>query len=70
MANITGIVQQLREQRDRIDAAIAALSGNGQKVRAAGTRNRRHMSPSARARISAAQKARWAKQKAGKKSAA
>ena len=32
-----------------------------------GKRRRRKMSPAARAKISAAQKARWAKQKAGKK---
>jgi len=35
--------------------------------RLAGTRKRRKMSAEARARISAAQKARWAKQKAGEK---
>ena len=63
MANLAGVVQQLRKERDRavrtverFDAALAALDGVG---RAAGSR--RHLSAAARARIAAAQRARWAK---------
>jgi hypothetical protein len=63
MANLAGVVQQLQKERDqaaktveRLDAALAALDGVG---RAAG--NRRHLSVAARARIAAAQRARWAK---------
>jgi hypothetical protein len=65
MANLAGIVQQLREERDRaasfverLDAALAALNG-GSFGKRKGTRSR--LSAAARARIAAAQRARWAK---------
>jgi hypothetical protein len=65
MANLAGVVQQLRKERDqtartaeRLDAALAALNG-GSYRRRTGTRSR--MSKAARARIAAAQRARWAK---------
>jgi hypothetical protein len=55
------IIVQLKIERDRVaqqvsalDAAIRALSGNT-------THTVRRMSAAARARISAAQKARWAR---------
>jgi hypothetical protein len=73
MDNFVGIVRELRKERDqaqntieRIDAALAALS-NGSYAHAAGTRNR--LSAPARARIAAAQRARWARLRAngGKK---
>ena len=63
MGNLSGVVQQLRKERERaqnevqrIDAALSALgsvSSNG---------SRHTMSASARRKISLAQKARWAKQ--------
>jgi hypothetical protein len=56
--DLTNIVATLKEQRTRIDQAIAALEGVG----AAG-RPRPHMSISARKRISEAMKQRWAKRK-------
>ena len=63
MANLPGVVQQLRKERDhaartveRLDAALAALDGVGRKAG-----SRRHLSAAARARIAAAQRARWAK---------
>jgi hypothetical protein len=70
MGNLAVVVQQLRRERERaqkevqrIDAALAALgslSSNGS--------SRQHtMSAAARRRISLAQKARWAKQKASPK---
>ncbi len=70
MGNLSGVVQQLRRERERaqkevqrIDAALTALgslSSNGS--------SRQHaMSAAARKRISLAQKARWAKQKAAPK---
>jgi hypothetical protein len=85
--DIQGIVAQLRDEASRIENAIAALLGLGSQSarrgpgRPAGSKNaaavskpkRRTMSVSARAKISAAQKARWAKQKgkpAPKKAAA
>jgi hypothetical protein len=63
MANMSGVVRQLRKERDRahkevqrIDAALAALgsvSSNGAS----------RMSAAGRRRISLAQKARWAKRR-------
>ena len=68
--NLAGVVQQLRKERDRatrtveqLDAALAALTGLSGK----GTGTRRHLSAAARARIAAAQRARWAKVKAAQK---
>jgi hypothetical protein len=64
MANLAGVVQQLRRERDQaartvqqLDAALAALTG----VSGKGTGTRRRLSAAARARIAAAQRARWAK---------
>jgi hypothetical protein len=71
----TNIVAQLRQELNRIDQAIAALEGLGQtaprrgrppKSASAPQANRRgprKMSAAARAKIAAAQRARWAKQK-------
>ena len=65
MANLAGVVHQLRKELDRaartvqqLDAALAALSGvsSGKKT---GTRSR--LSLAARGRIAEAQRARWAK---------
>ena len=59
------IIAQLRIERDKaaqqvnaLDMAIAALSGT---TTSQGSRGPRKMSAAARARISAAQKARWAR---------
>jgi hypothetical protein len=69
------IVAQLRQELARIDQAISALEGLGQtalrrgrppKATAASQETRRgprRMSATARAKIAAAQRARWAKQK-------
>jgi len=61
MKNLSGVVQQLKEEREglqkqvqRIDSAIAALMG-------ANSNGTRTMSAEARRRISLAQKARWSK---------
>ena len=61
MTNMAGVVQQLQKERDQaarvvecIDVALAAL--NGGKMG-----NGRHLSAAGRARIVAAQRARWAK---------
>jgi hypothetical protein len=56
--DLTDVVEALKEQRTRIDRAIAALEGAG----AAG-RTRPHMSTAARKRLSEAMKERWAKRK-------
>lgn len=66
------IVGQLRQQRNQLDAAISALEGDPTAPRrgrppkgapALQAGRRRTMSAVARAKISAAQKTRWAKQK-------
>ena len=68
MTDLAGVVQQLRKERDqaaktveRLDAALTALnSGSRGKI----TATRSPLSPAARARIAAAQRARWAKSRA------
>jgi hypothetical protein len=74
MADISSIVAELKQERDRINAAITALEGdhgpgnsrkpgpNGRKVRKA-RRGRRKLSAAAKRRLSEAAKARWAKAK-------
>ena len=75
--DISQILAELIAERDKLSVAIEALGGAGQNVvrrgpgrppksqqpRASAGGNRRTMSASARNRISAAQKARWASQK-------
>ena len=65
MANLAGVVQQLRKERDQaartveqLDAALAALGGSSYRMT---TGRRRKISAAGRARIAAAQRARWAK---------
>ena len=70
MANLEAIVQQLKQQRDRLDAAIRALTsldGAAGKSRQSGSPKRRTLSAAARRKIAAAQRARWAKIKAKQK---
>jgi hypothetical protein len=67
MGNLSGVVQQLKKERDRVErqlsglnAAISAFVGvYGGKAKP----TRRSLSAAARRKISLAQKARWAKQK-------
>jgi hypothetical protein len=68
MANLAGVVQQLRKERDqaartveRLDAALSALNG-GSYGKKSVTKNK--ISAVGRARIAAAQRARWAKVRA------
>jgi hypothetical protein len=65
MKNLSGIVSQLRKERDRVqqqltglNAALAAFAG---VYAGDGPRLRRTISAKGRARIAAAQRARWAK---------
>ena len=77
LAGLRRAEQQMETQLGSIRGAITALEGSaapGLKrgtpaagVSSAPVRKRRKMSARARAAISAAQKARWAKQKAAKK---
>jgi hypothetical protein len=64
MANLAGVVQQLKKEREQVaqvlaglDAAITALNGGSYSR----TATRRTISAAGRARIAAAQRARWAK---------
>jgi hypothetical protein len=77
MPNLDGIVRELKTQRDRaqreveqLNAALTALgnlgSGNGRSKRVL-VGIRKTMSAAARRKIAAAQRARWAKWKAGHK---
>lgn len=67
MVNMHGIVKQLKKERDRVErqlsglnAALSAFVGVYGGAKPKGT-----MSVSTRKRIAEAQRARWAKQKAG-----
>jgi len=66
--DIIEIINRLRDERARIDAAITALEGasirRGRKTAMNGkSRGGRRMGAAARRKISLAQKRRWAKQK-------
>jgi hypothetical protein len=79
MSGLSDVVKLLHKQREqtqkelsRLDAAINALKGVGAKVGATRSRSqrpRRAMSASARKKIAAAQRARWAAWKAKQKKA-
>lgn len=64
MADLSSIVKQLIAERDRLNAAIAALEGVGNRTSRKSAK--RTLSAAARARIAAAQKRRWAKVRAKK----
>jgi hypothetical protein len=66
MGNVEAALQQLVDQRDRLNRAIEALGGiasgsSGRKGK------KRILSAAARQKIAAAQRARWAKYRAAKK---
>lgn len=70
--DLTQILEQLRRQRNQLDSAISALEGGQtgarrgrppKSVQTGPAPKKRHMSVAARAKIAAAQRARWAKQK-------
>jgi hypothetical protein len=67
MANLTSVLNQLEQERiqlvsqlERLNSALIALNGTGN------TRTGRTISAAGRARIAAAQRARWAKVKGRK----
>jgi hypothetical protein len=68
---LSGLIKELRREKDQlqrhlagIDAALTAFAGAYTKP----TRKRRKMSVAARKKIAAAQRARWAKFRAKRKS--
>src|SRR5215470_19178018 len=71
MANIGEIVQELQQERDRLNQAIAALASlvgaNTNRLSSAtATAPHRTLSAAARRKVSLAQKARWARLRAAK----
>ena len=77
MANLSGTLAQLREQRrkaqhqlEKLDEAIAAIEGLVGKGSNSGAPRKRVLSAAGRRRIALAQKARWAKFKAQQRKAA
>ena len=68
MADLSAVLAQLKKERDRLDRAIAALSGVGTRAHSGRTGVRR-LSAAARKRIADAQRARWAKFRKTKKAA-
>jgi hypothetical protein len=72
LTNLSGIVKQLKKERDRVQHQLsglnAALEAFARAYRGgAGTKPRRKISATGRARIAAAQRARWAKVKGQQK---
>jgi hypothetical protein len=57
----------LRERIEALERRLAAILGDATPAAAPGRRGRRKMSASARAKIAAAQRKRWAKQRKGVK---
>ena len=71
MANMSAVVKQLRKERDRVERQLSGLNAAlnafvGAYAGTKPTRARRKMSASARAKIAAAQRARWRAWKANK----
>ena len=54
---------KLQQQLDTLNSAIKALGGRNNLGRGNGRRRKRHVSAAARAKMSKAQKARWARVK-------
>jgi len=63
MTDLVAVLAMLKKERDKLDRAIAALSG---VARSPGGGGRRKLSAAARERIAAAQRKRWAKFKKNK----
>ena len=68
LAALKSEASKLQQQLDTLNSAIKALGGRNSVGRGVG-RKKWHMSASAKARISRAQKARWAKVRAARRNA-
>jgi len=71
MGNLSGVVTQLRKERDKVEKQLSALNVAlaafvGTYYGAKPTRKKRTMSAAGRKKIAAAQRARWAKVRAKK----
>ena len=71
MANLSGIVKQLRKERDRVESELTRLNAALAAFVGVYTSKpkRRKLSAKARAKIAAAQRARWAKVRTKQKKA-
>ena len=75
MANLAGVLKELKQERTRLDQAIEVIGKlvgrDGTAGRTVGARPKPTLSAAARRKIAAAQRARWAKvrQTQGKKAA-
>lgn len=71
MASLSGIVRQLKKERDRVESELtrlnAALAAFVGVYTSKPKRQRRKMSAKARAKVAAAQRARWAAWRAKRK---
>lgn len=65
MTDLSAVVVQLKQERDKLDRAIGVLSGLNDN--SAGRGPTRKLSAAAREKIAAAQRKRWAKFKAKKR---
>lgn len=68
MVNMPDIMEQLKKERDRVERQLTGLNAALSafvSVYGGGSKPKGTMSVAARKRIAAAQRARWAKQKAG-----
>src|SRR5215471_16349100 len=66
MSNLKAVLVQLKQERSRLNQAIAALESIGNYSGRSRPASQRVLSASARARIAAAQRARWAKARRSK----
>lgn len=66
MTDLGAVLMQLKQERAKLDRAIAALSGVVETKQNSGRTAKRKLSAAARKRIADAQRARWAKFKAKK----
>ena len=66
MTDLANVLGHLKQERAKLDRAIAALSGVMGKTSNSGTGRKRVLSAAARKKIAAAQRARWAKARAKK----
>ncbi len=61
MTNLTSALKQLEQERNRLSSRLAQLNNAVTALTAASSTRRGAISPAGRARIAAAQHARWAK---------
>lgn len=66
MTDLSAVLTQLKKERDKLNRAIELLS-HGVTGRRRVSTGKRRLSAAARQRIANAQRARWAKFRAGKK---